>query len=520
MTKTVRAAIYNRISIDRDSDHAAVTRQNEDALKKLAELGFDLYDTYIDNGKSASRREVFRPEYERMREDYKAGMFTAIITWNLDRLTRQPTQLESWIEEAETRGLNIMTMTGDADLGTHDGRTWARVKVSISKGESESNAWRRTRANIQKRVTGQPTPGRRPYGYKQDMITPEPDEAKVIKLAYRYVAAGGSSSKLVRYFNTKGVLSPDGASALYSLQKRREKGETVTAEDEQAVIDAATPWTTFKLNQLLGRKRNYGVLEHRGIEQPVSRIEPIVSQELFEAVQAILADRSMPGRPVTKHLLSGLVFCNECGARMGSKQLKTKGGKAPHYVCSTKLDRNFENDGKRHPAMRADLLENLIRDHTVSAFLFGSKELFPSDTSIDIRSLHEEHTKAQQEVDRLVAGFASGVLEDAEARRVLPQARNRVKAASVAIEEAYARQASTRFADIRRGVFSEHRVSIADAAEVKSQLRENYDALDFDQKRSLIKNLLEVKVGIGYSTKRVYVTHRKVTSLNEESGAR
>lgn len=48
--------------------------------------------------------------------DYEAGKFTASICWDLDRLTRQPRELEDWIDAAKFRGLALVTANGEADL--------------------------------------------------------------------------------------------------------------------------------------------------------------------------------------------------------------------------------------------------------------------------------------------------------------------------------------------------------------------------------------------------------------------
>ena len=62
-----------------------------------------------------------------MVEGYRAGVFQAIVCYDLDRLTRIPRQLEDWVEAAEFRGLVLVTANGDADLSTDGGRMYARI---------------------------------------------------------------------------------------------------------------------------------------------------------------------------------------------------------------------------------------------------------------------------------------------------------------------------------------------------------------------------------------------------------
>ena len=99
--------------------------------------------TYVDQSRSATDKTKKRPDYDRMVADYLTGSFDAIICWDLDRLTRQPRQLEEWIDAAEARGLRLVTANGEADLTTDGGRMYARVKAAVARGEVErSGAWR------------------------------------------------------------------------------------------------------------------------------------------------------------------------------------------------------------------------------------------------------------------------------------------------------------------------------------------------------------------------------------------
>ena len=107
-----RAAMYLRVSLDATGEHLAVDRQRADCLRIIRERGWTLTQEYVDNSVSASKRTVRRPSYDRMVQDYDAGLFDALVCWDLDRLTRQPRQLEDWIERAEERGLVITTANG------------------------------------------------------------------------------------------------------------------------------------------------------------------------------------------------------------------------------------------------------------------------------------------------------------------------------------------------------------------------------------------------------------------------
>ena len=69
-------------------------------------------------------------------------------------MTRQPRQLEDWIERAEERGLVITTANGEADLSTDGGRMYARIKASVARSEVERKSARQKAANAQRARLG------------------------------------------------------------------------------------------------------------------------------------------------------------------------------------------------------------------------------------------------------------------------------------------------------------------------------------------------------------------------------
>ena len=65
-TSPVRAAIYLRISLDREMDGLAIDRQREDCESRARFRGWGIVETYIDQSISASDKTKKRPAYLRM----------------------------------------------------------------------------------------------------------------------------------------------------------------------------------------------------------------------------------------------------------------------------------------------------------------------------------------------------------------------------------------------------------------------------------------------------------------------
>jgi site-specific DNA recombinase len=275
MTKSTTAAVYLRISQDPREDGLAVDRQESECLEIVSRRGWKLGRIYKDTV-SASKKNVNRPEYNQMLLDFQRGKFSALICWDLDRLTRQPRQLEDWIEAAEDNGLILVTANGEADLTNDNGKLFARIKASVARAEIERKGARQRLKNAQLVADGKPVPGRRRWGYESDNMTIRESEASRIRLAFEDVRKGRSLRSIAIELGVRPV----------------------------------------RLRETLTHRSYIGEVKHLGEFMPSDKIQPIVSQDLFDQVQAVLSDptrKTSPGSAV-KHLMSGIAKCGICNS--------------------------------------------------------------------------------------------------------------------------------------------------------------------------------------------------------------
>ena len=285
---TTRAAVYLRISLDSTGEGLAVERQKEDCLKLAEDRGWPVVGEYVDNSISASDRSKVRPSYDRLVADYSAGKFDALICWDLDRLTRQPRQLEDWIDAAKDQRLKLVTANGEADLSTEAGQLFARIKAAVARSEIDHKSARQKRAHLQRAQNGRAPQGRRATGYtmKGEVI---PTEAAVVRRVFDLFSAGDSLGGIAR------ALTADAVPTRYG-----------------------GPWRITALRAMLENPRYSGRVTYLGNTMGEGTWQPLVSPEQFEAVQARLADPSRRFKGAgtgRKYLGSSLFYC-ECGERV------------------------------------------------------------------------------------------------------------------------------------------------------------------------------------------------------------
>src|SRR4051812_45827223 len=109
----MKVGCYVRISEDPDDTQAGVDRQWKDT-SALAQLRGWEPVRYRENNTSAYKRNVTRPVFEQMLADLSSGALGGIVVYDLDRLARQPRDLERCIDLYDTiRGLVFAAVTGD-----------------------------------------------------------------------------------------------------------------------------------------------------------------------------------------------------------------------------------------------------------------------------------------------------------------------------------------------------------------------------------------------------------------------
>ncbi|MBV9822293.1 MAG: recombinase family protein, partial [Actinobacteria bacterium] len=197
---STRAAIYCRISQDREGAGLGVDRQREDCEKLAASMGWRVVAVHTDNDVSAFSGKA-RPGYRALLADLEAGRADAVLVWHTDRLHRSPRELEDFISLCERRKITTQTvMAGSLDLNTSSGRMVARMLGAAARQEVEHKSDRIKAAQLQKAAAGGWIGGPPPLGWDvqpDGSATLEPAAASRIHEATTAVLAGASLGSIV-----------------------------------------------------------------------------------------------------------------------------------------------------------------------------------------------------------------------------------------------------------------------------------------------------------------------------------
>lgn len=386
----VRCAVYLRISQNRTEETLATDRQREDCVKLANEKGWTIVAEYCDEVPSS--KHVKRPRYDAMVAAFEAGELDAIVCWDLDRLTRQPIQLEHWVDYSEERGLMIVTANGDADLTTDAGRLFARIKVAVAKAEVERKGARHRRANEQRAELGRPGLCRS-FGYHQDGTLNE-HEAPFVAELYDKALGGMSIRSMTRWMNE------------HELKTCR-----------------GNAWDRGSVRMLLMNPRNAAIRTLRGEEVGVGNWPAIVPEDTLRAVQELLSGNAAwgPGS-ASKHLGTSLFrcFCGElvnC-APVGPK--RADGTKARKYRCAGPVG---------HMCRAADPVEKMVEAYVVARLADPRliERVTPSSDN-ETNALRRELKTRRSDL----AAFERDAADDADADYAMVKRMTKTKKAKIA----------------------------------------------------------------------------------------
>ena len=441
--KGKRAAIYARISDARDGDTAGVDRQVEDCRDLCAAEGLEVVGTFVDNNRSAYRPGGKRPEYDRLLAAVDGGQVDVIVVYATDRLYRRLTDLED-LTTALNRGSRGVVLvktvkSGEVDLSTADGVMQAGMLAVVAKHESMKRGERVARAARQRAEQGKFGGGVRRFGYNATMTEVVAEEADAIAWAYRAVADGASIRAVQREWVARGLKGTQGGAI-----------------------------ATQHITQVLKRPFNAGLVSFHGELLPgQSQVPPIVDEDLWRTVNAILADparRTAPmGRP-TVTLLAGILTCGVCGAPMYRQNQRDAARQRKVYTCNV----------GRHVARRCDVMEDgmtaLLRAFLVdNAAKLRKPVKRAKSQGQDIAAQADQLRRKLEDLSQLLA---SGDLDARDYARATKDVRARLEALDAQVIADSARPASA---------------ALASAGDVGAA----WDDADAETKRAVMKELLE-----------------------------
>ena len=366
-----KAALYIRVSTDAQCEEGySVDAQKEMLAAYCTTKGWKDYEFYIDGGFTGSNIE--RPAMQRLIAHVREGRISAVVVYKLDRLSRSQKDTLYLIEDVfNPAGSAFTSLNENLDTATPMGRAMLGIMSAFAQLERETIR-ERTRMGMKERVKeglwmgG----GRTPFGYDYDraqgVLVPNKD-AETVRKIYELYLAGYSTARIAGIVGLK--------------------------HDKQ-------------VRDILTRRSNTGVITYNGTEYP-GRHKAIVDQETFDRAMDMMRERADRRMLASDRLLTGLVFCGRCGARMRYQKWAKNGCKLSCYSQQTSKKYLIHDPDCDNPKPWADEVEEaVIRDflgRTLEQTGSESDDARPSA----IELLQAQLQQAQKKLRRLYSLYAA-----------------------------------------------------------------------------------------------------------------
>ena len=422
-----------------------MARQIEDCERLAARKGWRIVEQYVDDDVSAWSGKK-RPQYARSLEDLEAGAIDGLLVYDLDRLHRQPSELESFIELCARLGLtNVASVSGDIDLTTSGGQFQARILGAVAKKESDDKSRRIRRKHEEIAANGRISGGgNRPYGYEDDKLTVRPAEAAIVAECAKRLLAGEPVRSITADLIARRVATSTGGT-----------------------------WSPQSLTRMLKSARISGQREHKGEIVATAAWPGIISVEDGAAIRSLLANpERRTNKAARRYLLGGILVCSNCGQKLVARP---RSGGQRRYACAK--GPGFAGCGKTY--VNADDVEAFVVEAVLHRL--DSRELQRSQERRQ-RSAPE----AKRWIEEIEATQAQQVeLATAYGNREISM--DELRAARAPIEQ--------RLTLARRQLANVSRTNVLDGYVGNSEkLRGEWDSLDLSQQHAIVAAVIDVIV--------------------------
>lgn len=406
-----KIAIYARYSSDNqreESIEAQIRAINEFCEKN----NYKVIKIYTDEAKSATSDN--RPEFQQMIKDSNTGIFDIVVVHKLDRFSRDRYDSAFYKRELKKNNVQLVSVLENLDDSPE-----SIILESVLEGMAEYYS-----ANLSREVMKgmketayqcKHTGGIPPLGYNVDKdknYIINDLEADIVKAIFEMCYKGNSYSEILDYLKSNGLKTKLGKDFSRSSLNNILRNEKYCGT-----------YVFNKTGQKIRGKRNI----YNKSEEEIIRIEngipAIVSTDIFNAIQKKMDTSSQSDKAAKKsietYMLSGKIFCGECGSRMkGNKRFSGRNkNKYVTYDCSNRRDKK----GCTAKSINRDLVEGMIIEFLEEDFFSYSNidnladKLIESNKKINygVPQTINAHTyklkQIQKKIDNIIDAISNGM---------------------------------------------------------------------------------------------------------------
>ncbi len=324
-------ALYERLSRDdeQQGESNSITNQKQYLEDYARTKGFVNIRHFTDDGYSGTNFN--RPGFNALLEEVKAGNVDVIIIKDMSRLGRNYLQVGFYTEILfPDKGVRFIAVNNNVDSDNPTENEFTPFLNIMNEWYAKDTS-RKIKAVFRNRMEkGLRCSGAVPYGYillpgDKQTLHVEEGSAEVVRRIFKMAAEGMSVSAIAGTLSSEKVLCP-------AAYMRTHKGMACTNYQYKDPYH----WPLITVSKIIGRKEylghtvlgktyreNFKQKKRKDVKEEdllffPNTHEPIIDQETWDMANKMRKRRPRKvARGTFTNRLSGLVFCADCGARMG-----------------------------------------------------------------------------------------------------------------------------------------------------------------------------------------------------------
>ena len=501
---------------------------------------------YQDEGFSG--KDTQRPQFKAMMDACKRGEIGLIICYRLDRFSRKTLDFLRISEDLENWNVSFVSINDHFDTTTSTGKAMMTMVAAFAELERETIQERICDNLLALAETGRWLGGIAPTGYrseevlshdkrKQYKLTLIPEEAELIRLIFRLFMESNSILSVDKYLLQNGIQTKnDRAFSRHTIKAILENPVYMIADQDawdyftRLELEIFSSQTAFnakhgmmvynKTSQSKGRGNELLPMEEWVIA--VGAHEGIIPGCDWVRAQNMLAQNKSKSyhKPKSHHaLLSGLLYCGECGAYMRPKlsQRKNENGALVYaYLCEKKERSNGKLCSMPRP--NGNMLDALVCDEVKK--LAETPEIFQErleyyrqqladhsgEFADEITSLAKQISELDRQIENLMMAVAKG-----DSQGYLSKQIDKLHERKSVLEE----RASEIKSLTREYLLPENEVAIL--VEMLISFAKTFDVMGIEEKRAALRRVIQKVEYHSNEEIKIFFTGYKFEPQGEDS---
>ncbi|WP_177565170.1 recombinase family protein [uncultured Phascolarctobacterium sp.] len=414
----IMTALYCRLSRDDESqgDSNSITNQKNILQKYADDNGFTNTEFFVDDGFSGTNFD--RPDWLRLISQVEEGSVSTIIVKDMSRLGRDYLKVGYYTEVLfPSSDIRFIAINNGVDSDNQQDSDFTPFLNIINEWYAKDTSKKIRAVFKSKGQSGKPLCTNPPYGYIKDPNDKlkwivDKEAAKVVKEAFHLCMQGYGPTQIAKEFTKRRIMNPTAHAKANGINVPDNRDH-----DDDYIWRGSTIVHMLARQEYLGHMVNFKTYRKSYKQKKQMKNDPsewvifentheaIIEEPAFEVVQKIRDGRRRLTPMGEMPILSGMLFCADCGNKLYQVRGRGWEHEKEYFVCATyrKIKGGCSSHQIRNVVVEELLLDGIRR---VTAFARDHEEEFvemvTKKTQIDLdRSLRDGKRELEQSQARI-----------------------------------------------------------------------------------------------------------------------